>query len=262
MDQIIGGTAYSTQDGAVLAALAAWHLYPDIVVLGSNTVDVRQHDELIHPGGVLTIGLQTDSKERIKGLSWSLSLAHLRYYGYPVLKEQTLGSDASRLTIEELLQVALGCVLGSWKVDIADLVVGASTLSLLCECVATGIPKPESSHDQLRTSTTVPEPDQTSWVSMLGRSAKRFLSSDSEKRSSYRRPILLGLRNVNLTNLSTELLTEILSYSVQEWSQNLLSDLEWSDSAYLDLKRYQDVCGTYSTTYFTKSQAINLSGRP
>ena len=79
MDQIIGGTAYSIQDGAVLAALASWHLYPDMVVLGTNTVDVRQHDELIHPGGVLTIGLQTDSEKSVKGLSWSLSLAHLRY---------------------------------------------------------------------------------------------------------------------------------------------------------------------------------------
>ncbi|KAM0795945.1 hypothetical protein BDR22DRAFT_938312 [Usnea florida] len=179
MDQIIGGTAYSTQDGAVLAALASWHLYPDMVVLGTNNVDVRQHDELIHPGGVLTIGLQTDSKQSIKGLSWSLSLAHLRYYGYPVLKEQSLGMDSSRLTVEELLQVALGCVLGSWKVNIADIVDAAGTLSLLCECVAA----------------VVGEPDQMPWLSMLGRSAKLFLSSSGEEMASYRRLILLGLRN-------------------------------------------------------------------
>ena len=197
MDQIISGTAYSTQDGAVLAALASWHLYPDLVVLGTNAVDVRQHDDLIHPGGVLTIGLQTDSRKSVKGLSWSLSLAHLRYYGYPVLKERSLGLDSSRLTIDELLQVALGCVLGSWKVSIADLVDATGTLSLLCVCAAAGSPKSQSSdhYDQLGRSTIVPESDQTSWLSMLGRSAKRFLSSGAEERASCRRLILLGLRN-------------------------------------------------------------------
>ena len=204
MDQIIGGTAYSTQDGAVLAALASWHLYPDIVVLGNNTVDVRQHDELIHPGGVLTIGLQMDSKKSIKGLSWSLSLAHLRYYGYPVLKEQSLSSDSSRLTMEELLQVALGCVLGRLKVNIADLVDGAGTTSLLCECVAAGTPKAQSSdvHGQLGESAIGPESAKTSWVSMLGRSAKRFLSSSGEEMASYRRLLLLGLRNSKLVGSS------------------------------------------------------------
>ena len=191
MDQVIGGTAYSTQDGAVLAALASWHLYPDMVVLGTNNVDVRQNDELVHPGGVLTIGLQTDSKKSVNGLSWSLSLAHLRYYGYPVLKEQSLGLDSSRLTIEELLQVALGCVLGTWKVNIADIVDAAGTLSLLFECVAAGAPRLQSSdhHDQFGRWTNTP------WMSMLGRSAKRFLSSSGDERASYRRLILLGLSN-------------------------------------------------------------------
>ena len=204
MDQIIGGTAYSTQDGAVLAALASWHLYPDIVVLGSHTVDVRQHDELINPGGVLTIGLQTDSKKGAKGLSWSLSLAHLRYYGYPVLKEQSLDSDSNRFTIEEFLQISLGCVLGSWKVNIADLVDAAGTLSLLCEYIAIGTLKSQSSpsYDHDQRSMRVIESYQISWVSMLGRSAARFLSSGGEERASYRRLILLGLRNGQLFDSS------------------------------------------------------------
>ena len=105
--------------------------------------------------------------------------------------------DSNRLTIEELLQVALGCVLGSWKVNIADIVDAAGTLSLLCECVTAGAPKPQSSDhpDQLGGSTVAPKSAQTSWVSMLGRSAKRFLSSSGEERASYRRLILLGLRN-------------------------------------------------------------------
>lgn len=200
MDRIIGGTAYSIQDGAVLAALAAWHLYPDIVVLGNKTVDVRQHDELIHPGGVLTIGLQTDSKENIKGLSWSLSLAHLRYYGYPVLKERSVGSDSSRLSTEELLQVALGCVLGSWGVGIADLVEAASTLSLLSKCVAAGIPQIQSPNLSPKPErlAEVPKSDDASWVQLLGRSAEHFLSSDGEERASCRRLVLLGLRKCKL----------------------------------------------------------------
>ena len=200
MDRVIGGTAYNVQDGAVLAALAAWHLYPDIVVLGGKTVDVRQHDELINPGGVLTVGLQTDSKKSIKGLSWSLSLAHLRYYGYPVLKQRSIGSESSRLSTDDLLQVALGCVLGSWGVSIADLVEAAATLSLLCKCVAAGTPQTQSPTlpPELKNSKEVPESDRASWVRMLGRSAMRFLSSDGKERESCRRLVLLGLRKCKL----------------------------------------------------------------
>ena len=202
MDRIIGGTPYSIQDGAVLAALAAWHLYPDIVVLGKETVDVRQHDELINPGGVLTVGLQTDFKKSIKGLSWSLSLAHLRYYGYPVLKERSIGTESSRLSTDELLQVALGCVLGSWGVSIADLVEAATTLSLLSKCVAAGtrtpqVPSPTLA-PELENSNKVLESDRASWVHMLGRSAMRFLSSDGKERESCRRLVLLGLRKCKL----------------------------------------------------------------
>ena len=155
---------------------------------------------MINPGGVLTVGLQTDSKTSIKGLSWSLSLIYLRYYGYPVLKERSIGSESSRLLIDELLEVDLGCVLGSWGVSIADLVEAAATLSLLSKCVAAGTPKVQSPTfaPELKNSLEVPESDQALWVRMLGRSAMRFLSSDDKERESCRRLVLLGLRKCKL----------------------------------------------------------------
>lgn len=51
MERIIGGEPLSIQEGAVLGALSAWHLYPDIVILGKRTKEVRLQDELIEPGG-------------------------------------------------------------------------------------------------------------------------------------------------------------------------------------------------------------------
>lgn len=50
---------------------------------------------------------------------------------------------------------------------------------------------------------------------------------------------------MTMDHLSTELLIEILAYSVQEWSQKLLLDSKRSDSAYQDLRRHQGVCASW-----------------
>ncbi len=52
-----------------------------------------------------------------------------------------------------------------------------------------------------------------------------------------------------MDHLSTELVTEILAYSVQEWSQKMLFDSKRSDSAYQDLRRHQGVCRKIPTTF-------------
>ena len=58
MEKIIQGTPHSIQSGALLPALSAWHLYPNLVVLGPSHGDVKQKDDLITQGGIVTLGLQ------------------------------------------------------------------------------------------------------------------------------------------------------------------------------------------------------------
>jgi hypothetical protein len=62
MDNLVTGTAQRIQNGAVLLGLASWHLYPDLLVLGTGKTDIlRQHDSLIKNGGLLTIGLHINT---------------------------------------------------------------------------------------------------------------------------------------------------------------------------------------------------------
>ena len=42
MDKLVEGSSQSVQNGAVLFGLSAWHLYPDLIVLGNVTVNTRQ----------------------------------------------------------------------------------------------------------------------------------------------------------------------------------------------------------------------------
>jgi hypothetical protein len=55
--KLIQGQPQEVHDGTVLLGLSAWHLYPDLVVIGKTTMKVSQKDPLIRPGGILTLGL-------------------------------------------------------------------------------------------------------------------------------------------------------------------------------------------------------------
>ena len=68
MDSIIGGSPFSIQDSTSLLALTAWHLYPDIVLLGAETKNIQQHDHLIHLDGIVTIKLRDMTAEDSPGV--------------------------------------------------------------------------------------------------------------------------------------------------------------------------------------------------
>jgi hypothetical protein len=115
MENIIAGVPQSVQSAAVLLALSAWHLYPDMAVLGSTTTNVKQNDHLICPGGIITLGLRKQIEGNELGISWSLPLSHLRYYGKPVQATRSISTSSSRISMEELLLVSVGCVTNGWS---------------------------------------------------------------------------------------------------------------------------------------------------
>jgi hypothetical protein len=57
VESLVAGMSQSVNDGGVLLALSAWHLYPDMLVLGSTTARIEQNDPLVGMGGILTMGL-------------------------------------------------------------------------------------------------------------------------------------------------------------------------------------------------------------
>ena len=68
VDKLIEGISQSVQNGAVLLGLSAWHLYPDLIVLGSVRTSTRQNDPLIAPSGTITLGLQGNEPENSRGV--------------------------------------------------------------------------------------------------------------------------------------------------------------------------------------------------
>lgn len=116
IDNLIRGVPQSVETGSVLLALASWHIYPDMLVLQDSPVPVEQHDPLVKSGGIVTIGLSIESQEH-DSVYWSLPLGHLRYYGEPVKSEKSLGTRTNRVTMLNLFQVAVGCLIRNWAMD-------------------------------------------------------------------------------------------------------------------------------------------------
>ena len=130
MNNLVLGIPQGVQNGALLLGLSAWHLYPDMVVQGTR--DIRYKDLLIKDGGILTVGLQ-NIEGHDEGVYWSLPLAHLRYYGDPVLKSRSISEDSSRVSMEQLSKVALGAVFSGWSEQPSEIRTMASWFSDLSD---------------------------------------------------------------------------------------------------------------------------------
>ncbi|KAJ2986287.1 hypothetical protein NUW58_g5100 [Xylaria curta] len=118
--------------GDIPLALSSWHIYPDLNLLGPATKLIRQKDPLVPEPGILTVGLNWHGKLHGEGLQWSLPLAHLRYYGDPVIRTTKITTQGSRLTLDEFSMAVLGCVLGSWGIgdeEVENVIIWVAKLS-------------------------------------------------------------------------------------------------------------------------------------
>jgi hypothetical protein len=58
MENLVNGVPQAVETGAAILGLSAWHVYPDMAVVGSQNLSILMKDPAITPGGVLTIGMQ------------------------------------------------------------------------------------------------------------------------------------------------------------------------------------------------------------
>ena len=105
LEDLLCGKPQEISNSSILLAFSAWHLYPNLIVLGSEVRNVTFNDPLVDQNGVGTIALQPRSATTNHGTAWSLTLSHLRYYGDPVTVQSH--ADASRVTIHDLHIIAL-----------------------------------------------------------------------------------------------------------------------------------------------------------
>lgn len=134
IQDLIQGVPQDVTNGSVILGLMPWHIYPDLNVFSPNR-HVKFNDRLVKPGGVITLGLEAKEKNCF-GVSWSVSLSHLRFYGDPVVIEKRSGEDSDRITVEELRYITFGCVLGSWtQPALIDIEEAADCFSALGDAI-------------------------------------------------------------------------------------------------------------------------------
>jgi hypothetical protein len=191
MEKLIGGMPHAANAGPPLLALSSWHLYPDLLAVGEKEVHVKFNDPLVSPGGRLTIGLDTLGEEG-RGIHWSLSLAHLKFYGSPVISNGEY-NVASRLTFLQFTYAVFGTVLKSWNmppssvktvaklfVAVEDFLVGASQENLAGTNTTIGVREFPN--------------NRAHWWKLLSVPARTLLSGTRDERDEVQRLINLGFR--------------------------------------------------------------------
>lgn len=188
LDALVQGMPHQVRNGSVLLGLSAWHLYPDMDVLGARPQAIKMNDSLIVSGGCVTIGLQSDSPEKLDGVYWSLSLANFRYYGDAVRSTRSTGSDASRITFDQLWIVTLGSLLQSWKGFDNDYCAGARFIATLWSFLG-------RAHGQGRDQFAFLSPLRTyPWLRSLSNAAAMVLESDGLEKQTAMMLVGLGRR--------------------------------------------------------------------
>lgn len=120
MNNLVLGFPQEVQDGATVIGLKAWHLFPDTHFFGGESGHVEFNDPLIPRTGILSLGCSGSSNSSSSGVRWSLSLAHLKFYGDAVKVDGLVKSDPSLMTVEEFHLVILGAIFRLWRIGPSD----------------------------------------------------------------------------------------------------------------------------------------------
>ena len=191
MDGLVNGISQNARHGDILLALSAWHLFPDMMVVMPTTTEIRQHDPIFSSGGMLTLGLKMPDNAGCSGVYWSLPLARLRHYGAPVTSVQTMDSrERSRISVDEFLQVALGCFLQGWGEVGKDTVRSLRWLRGLASMLENTA---RNGHSSARTILEA----EGSWFNLMLIAAKHYLEYSDADRKTATKLIILGRKHGN-----------------------------------------------------------------
>ena len=110
VNDLVEGKPGRIVEGAPRWGLSSWHLYPDMHVIIKGSMRLRKMIRYVHREESVTPGLQR-RRETDLGIIWSLPLACLRYYGDLSVRRSSVNSHTSRVSIDQLIQVAFGSLL-------------------------------------------------------------------------------------------------------------------------------------------------------
>ena len=179
LEDLLCGKPQEISSRSIPLAFSAWHLYPDLIVLGNEVRNVTFNDSLVDQRGVGTIALQPRSPTANQGTVWSLTLSHLRYYGDPVTVQSNL--DFKRVTIHELHVVALGSIFSAWGIGEREIVPVLPWFVNVWEFLRSGI----SSAEDFRA---------LEWLEYLAVAANKVLLSDTSSKTATHQLLNFGRR--------------------------------------------------------------------
>lgn len=180
-EDLLDGMPQQLSNGAILRALSSWYLYPNLIVLVEHTVHVRFEDPLFPQQSVLTVGLQSVNPVHSEGISWSLTLSHLRYYGDPISVESS--ENNSRVDIHQLHLIAFGSLLEAWEITSKDTVTTATWFQTLWNQLV-----------KLECKGSAPLCESLPWLNTLVNTANMFLDSQESDRETSQLLINYGRR--------------------------------------------------------------------
>ena len=187
LEKLINGMPQSISKGAVLLGLSAWHIFPDLNIVGEKNAGVLFRDALVAPGGIITIGLQNINENDEYGVRWSLDLSYLKHYGDPVAVSVSSAADGTRVSADELHIIAFGSLLEGWGTVGDDPVVVAKTVLKVWDLVKNGDHSKKRKLDQV-TATGLVSP-YVQWLLPLVNAAKLVL--DAVEGTSQQKMLLL-----------------------------------------------------------------------
>lgn len=202
MERLVGGMPQAINTcGPTMLALSAWHLYPDLLVVGHKQPEIQMRDPLVAAGGVLTVGLGKPGDEDHRGVYWSLSLAHLRHYGHPVETKRRLDHESGRVTFSQFTQAVFGCVLGIWGLTGTDIAPASRFFIALDNALQKQKRRKDRglggvSDDGMTSSTTAREyfKESSHWLHLMADAAHAYLDAISRENGTARQLVNLGLR--------------------------------------------------------------------
>lgn len=187
LEKLINGMPQSISKGAVLLGISAWHIFPDLNIVGEKNAGVLFRDALVAPGGIITLGLQNINDNDDNGVRWSLDLSYLKHYGDPVAVSVSSGTDGTRVSADELHVIAFGSLLEAWGTIGDDPIVVAEIISKLWDLVQNSDRSRKRKLDQDLATELVPP--LVPWLLPLVNAAKLVL--DAEERLPQQTILLL-----------------------------------------------------------------------
>lgn len=191
MEKLLGGIPRATDKGPPLLAISSWHLYPDLLVVGEKESLFRFDDPLVSPGGNLTICLDMIDGQG-HGVYWSLSLAHVSFYGYPVLGEgQVILSE--RISFSQFTIAIFGALMGAWSIP-PNSIDMAAQLFVALEDFLTRTYQSNASNSDVRGALGKFFYNQSHWWRILTDAARQILEASGAENDEVQKLINLGLR--------------------------------------------------------------------